>query len=340
MPSPAPRSRVPWHALLIGVLTAGFLWWFFHNLNFGEVWRSIEGANLKLIAMAVGVTLVTYVLRAFRWQALLRPIGHATFRNAFRTTVIGFTASFLLPGRLGDVLRPYLLARAEGFKTASTLATVLIERVMDLASVLLLFGWLLLTADMEVGREVKIAGAASSIAAIVAIGVLLASAGHPERLGRWAGRLVGVLPARAREAVTRFVHTFTEGLAVMRRPAPLIIAFVLSVLVWLSIGLGIWLTSQAFDLTFSFVGSFLVIMFLVVGVAVPTPGGVGAFHKMYQFAVTTFFGGGGGRRGGVRDRAARRVVRAGLAPGPLLHGAGRLDVSRPADDEVDGGSAE
>jgi uncharacterized membrane protein YbhN (UPF0104 family) len=92
MPSPAPRSRVPWHALLIGVLTAGFLWWFFHNLNFGEVWRSIEGANLKLIAMAVGVTLVTYVLRAFRWQALLRPIGHATFRNAFRTTVIGFTA--------------------------------------------------------------------------------------------------------------------------------------------------------------------------------------------------------------------------------------------------------
>lgn len=290
MPSPAPRSRVPWHALLIGALTIGLLWWFFHNLNFAEVWRAIEGANLTLIAMAVGVTFVTYILRAFRWQALLLPIGHAKFRNTFRTTVIGFTATFLLPGRLGEVLRPYLLARAEGFKTASAFATVIIERVMDLASVLLLFGWLLLTADLDVGREVKVAGAASTVLAIAAIGVLLASAGHPERLSRWAGRLVSILPARARDAVTRFVHTFTEGLAVMRRPAPLIIAFVLSVLLWLSIGLGIWLTSQAFNLTFSFVGSFLVIMFLVVGVSVPTPGGVGAFHKMYQFAVTTFFG--------------------------------------------------
>jgi uncharacterized protein (TIRG00374 family) len=125
---------------------------------------------------------------------------------------------------------------------------------------------------------------------VAAVGILVAGAGHPERLGRWAGGLVKVLPVRAREAVQRFVHTFAEGLAVMRRPAPLILAFVLSVLLWLSIGLGIWLTSRAFDLTFSFVGSFLVVMFLVVGVSMPTPGGVGGFHKMYQFAVTTFFG--------------------------------------------------
>ncbi|HKW03343.1 MAG TPA: lysylphosphatidylglycerol synthase transmembrane domain-containing protein [Vicinamibacterales bacterium] len=289
MPPPS-RSPIPWHALLIAGLTLGLLWWFFHNLNFHEVWRAIESAHLGLVGAAVLVTLVTYVVRALRWQALLKPIGNATFRNTFRTTVMGFTATFLLPGRIGEVLRPYLLARAEGFNTASALATVIIERVMDLASVLLLFGWLLLTAGMDVGREVELAGAASAVLAVVAVGILVAGAGHPERLGRWAGGLVKVLPVRARDAVQRFVHTFAEGLAVMRRPAPLIVAFVLSVLLWLSIGLGIWLTSRAFDLTFSFVGSFLVVMFLVVGVSLPTPGGVGGFHKMYQFAVTTFFG--------------------------------------------------
>ncbi len=288
--SPLSAPRIPWHALVIGAITIALLWWFFHNLDFAEVWRSIEGADLRLIAAAVAVTVMTYVLRAFRWQALLRPIGHARFRNAFRTTVIGFTATFLLPGRLGEVLRPYLLARAEGFKMAATFATVIIERVMDLASVLLLFSWLLLTDDLDVGREVKVAGAASAALAICAMAVLLASAGHPERLSRWAGWLVRILPARPRDAVTRFVHTFAEGLAVMRRPGPFIVAMLLSIALWLSIGLGIWLTSQAFNLTFSYVGSFLVIMFLVVGVSVPTPGGVGAFHKMYQFAVTTFFG--------------------------------------------------
>jgi glycosyltransferase 2 family protein len=290
MTSPPSRSALPWHAIIVAILTIGLLWWFFHNLDFAEVWRAIERANLWLIAAAVGATFVTYVLRAFRWQALLIPIGRAKFTNAFRTTVIGFTATFLLPGRVGEVLRPYLLARAEGFKMASTFATVVIERVMDLASVLLLFGWLLLTNDLDVGRDVKLAGGVSAAVAIAAMGVLVASAGHPERLTGWTGKLTSLLPARIREAVTAFVHTFTEGLAVMRRPGPLVLAMGLSILLWLSIALGIWLTSRAFDLTFSFVGSFLIIMFLVVGVAVPTPGGVGAFHKMYQFAVTTFFG--------------------------------------------------
>jgi len=56
------------------------------------------------------------------------------------------------------------------------------------------------------------------------------------------------------------------------------------------IAAGIWLASRAFHITFPYTGSFLVMTVLVVGVAAPTPGGVGAFHAAYQFAVTTFFG--------------------------------------------------
>jgi uncharacterized membrane protein YbhN (UPF0104 family) len=58
----------------------------------------------------------------------------------------------------------------------------------------------------------------------------------------------------------------------------------------LSIAVGIWLTSRAFDLTFSFVGSFLVVGYLSVGVSVPTPGGTGGFHAAYLLALTQFFG--------------------------------------------------
>jgi uncharacterized membrane protein YbhN (UPF0104 family) len=75
----------------------------------------------------------------------------------------------------------------------------------------------------------------------------------------------------------------------MRRPGPLVRAFVLSLPLWLSIGCGIWLTSRAFDLTLPFTGAFLIMMFLVLGVAVPTPSGMGSFHWAYRFAVTTFF---------------------------------------------------
>ena len=76
----------------------------------------------------------------------------------------------------------------------------------------------------------------------------------------------------------------------MRQPGRMLISLVLSVPLWLAIAAGIWLTSQAFHITFPFQASFLVITFLAVGVAVPTPGAVGGFHLAYQSAAAVFFG--------------------------------------------------
>ena len=59
---------------------------------------------------------------------------------------------------------------------------------------------------------------------------------------------------------------------------------------WVSIALGIWLTSLAFDLTFPFLGSFLVVGYLAVGVSLPTPGGAAGFTTSYLLALTQFFG--------------------------------------------------
>ena len=288
--TPHAPGRVPWHTIIVVALTAALLWLFFRNVDFAGLWRAIGRAHPGLIALAVLVTVQTYLLRAWRWQALLRPLGSARFRTAFRTTVIGFTATFLLPGRVGEVLRPYLLARREGFKVPSTFATVIIERLLDLTTVLLLFACALPFLRIDVGRDVEWAGGAAAVAALAGLTTVFVCAGHPERLGRWAGRLTRWLPARLASAADHLVRTFAEGLAVMRQPTALVLAVCWSIPLWLSIALGIWLTSAAFDLTFSFLGSFLVTMFLVVGVAAPTPGGVGGFHYFYWLAVTRFFG--------------------------------------------------
>ena len=282
--------RLPWHALVIVLVTGTLLWLFFRNVDLAELWAAIARADPTLIGLAIALTGATYVLRAWRWQALLRPIGPARFRTAFRTTVIGFTATFLLPGRVGEVLRPYLLARQEGFKVPSTFATVLIERLLDLAVVLLLFACALLFVPVEIAPEIEWAGSAAAVLALGGLLALFLVAGHPERLGRGAGRLTRWLPPRIAETAEHLVRTFAEGLAVMRRPGPLLLAVMWSVPLWVSIALGIWVTSAAFNLTVSFLGSFLVMMFLVVGVSAPTPGGVGGFHYFYKLAVTTFFG--------------------------------------------------
>jgi uncharacterized protein (TIRG00374 family) len=283
-----PRLR--WHTLFIAALTLGLLWLFFRNIELHETWRAITHARPGLILAAVVVTLLTYIVRAWRWQALLRPIGHARFRTAFRTTVIGFTTTFLLPARIGEILRPYLLARTEGFKFTATFATIIIERLLDVSTVVMLFAVALPFVDVDVGREVKTASAIAAAGAVVALVLLFMLAGHPERLGRWAGNLARHLPARIAHATEHLVRTFAEGLLVMRHPSQLVLAAFWSVPMWVLIALGVWLTSLAFDLTFPFLGSFLVLALLAAGVSLPTPGGVGGFHYTYLLALTQFFG--------------------------------------------------
>jgi len=289
--SSSPHTfRIPWSGLLIAGLTALLLWAFARNLHWSEVRQAFATANLGLITLAVLTTLQTYLIRAWRWQALLRPLGDVPFGPAFRTTVIGFTALFLLPARVGEVLRPYLLARQVGLNFSATFATIIIERVLDLTAVLLLFAGAIPFLRVDVGPETRIAGVLAAVAAVVGLAALFVFAGHPEKVGQWADWFSRVLPTRAAAAVGKFARKFAEGLAVMREPRALAVSLAWSLALWASICLGIWLVSRAFGLTVPFSGSFLIVMYLVVGVALPTPGGAGGFHWAYKFAVTTYFG--------------------------------------------------
>jgi uncharacterized membrane protein YbhN (UPF0104 family) len=168
---------------------------------------------------------------------------------------------------------------------------------MDMVTVLALFAVFVLTADPATMSalpallaRVQAGGLLAAAAAAVALIVAFVAAGHPERLGRWALRIERVLPAKLAKVVAAFVESFTQGLGVMRQPRRLLVSLALSIPLWLSIAAGIWLTSLAFHITFPYVGSFLVMTILVVGVAMPTPGAVGGFHAAYQIAVQSFFG--------------------------------------------------
>jgi uncharacterized membrane protein YbhN (UPF0104 family) len=76
----------------------------------------------------------------------------------------------------------------------------------------------------------------------------------------------------------------------LRSPGRLALAAIWSFGVWIAIGISIWLTTRAFDLTLSTVGTFIVVGYLAVGDSVPTPGGAGGFEYFYKEALTNFFG--------------------------------------------------
>jgi uncharacterized protein (TIRG00374 family) len=141
------RQRV--RTALILLLTLGLLAFFLRNADMAAVWAETRRARPIPLLLALAVTGATYVLRALRWEYLLAPLGHVRFANAFRTTVIGFAATFLLPARAGEVIRPYLLARREGLSATAAFATIILERLLDLVTVLGLFAVFVLTMAPE-----------------------------------------------------------------------------------------------------------------------------------------------------------------------------------------------
>lgn len=279
-------------ALLAIVLLALFL----RNANLNDVWAEVRRARIELVVFAIGTTALTYLLRAVRWQYLLLPIGPVGLGNALRTTVIGFAASAVLPARAGEVLRPWLLARREGLSATAAFATIILERVLDTVMVLLLFGAFLLLADPDFARgdpvafsRLKIGGAVAAIVSLAALAAMFFLAGHPGTLNSLQAGFERVLPVRVAATGTRLLRTFSDGLAIVRQPQRLAVALLWSIPLWLSIASGIWLVSRAFHIDLPFTGSFLVMALLVVGVAVPTPAGVGGFHYFYRLAATAFY---------------------------------------------------
>src|SRR6187401_889201 len=106
--------------LVIVALSVALLWLFLRGAHLDEVWGEIKQADGWWIALSILTTVGNMVIRAVRWQYLLAPIGRARFRPAFRTTMIGFAASTVLPARAGEIIRPYLLARQEGLSAPAT----------------------------------------------------------------------------------------------------------------------------------------------------------------------------------------------------------------------------
>lgn len=282
--------------VLITVLTIGLLVWFLKNASLRDIWMHVRTARTDLLVLSVVFVIVTYWARAVRWQYLLAPIGNASFRNVFRATVIGFAALSLLPARVGDVLRPYLLARKEGLPMSATLATVIMERVLDLTAVLVLLAiyvWGFSGAGSLPAAFLRPVEVSAIFAAAVAAGLLVLMwilATHPERIGAFVGMAARVLPWSVSHRIEEVVSVFSGGFAAAREPRALVMAIAWSFAVWLAIAAEAWAVTIAFGIAMPFEGTFLLQGLLVIGVAVPTPGGVGSYHAAYRWGVTNFFG--------------------------------------------------
>ena len=293
------------HARTIAVLLVALalIALFLYNVDLRGVVTAIVRARPEWLVLSLATTFLNLAIRALRWKYLLEPLAPTTFASAFRATAVGFAASAVLPARAGEVIRPYFLARQAprdqaGRMTATgAFATIILERLLDIVTVLVLlasfvfvFGKDLANVNPTGFALLKWAGASAALVSTTALIVLFVLAGDPERLGRTLARLEQVLPSKLAGLLAKIAEKFARGLGAIRRPGRLLAALAWSFPLWLSICLGIWSVAVAFRFAIPFTGSFLILAFLTLGVAVPTPGAVGGFHEAFRVGATMFYG--------------------------------------------------
>ena len=264
---------------------------FLSRVPLADIGRQIAAVSAPWLLASIVCSLLVFVFRTVRWMWILQPVGRVTFYPAFRATAIGFAANTVLPARAGEVLRPALLAREAGLPFPALLASILFERVLDALAQLVFFGVAL--ASPEAARMGSLGSGRVRILALavaaVAVAMALFAVVWRSTTERAVGRIFGLLPERMRPAANRIAHTFLDGFASLKTPRLALLVAAGSIGMWLVINVQIYCVIRAFRLDLPVSAAFVVTTAAVLGLVVPTPGGVGGYHAAVQFALTDVF---------------------------------------------------
>ncbi len=228
------------------------------------------------------------VVRCQRWRILLRPLGDVSFLPLFSATCIGFFCNMVLPLRIGEVVRPVLLARHTRLPTSSVIGTVLLERLLDMVTILVLLGSVMLV--VPVSDAVRHSGIAFLGLAITAMSLVLAlQRRHPLAL-RMVSAGFRLLPAQLRERADAALHGFIDGLQALGRGAALLGIAFLSLWVWIVIASVYGVGLVACGLPVPPVSGALALVTIVAGaVSAPSaPGFIGTFQAGCLVALALF----------------------------------------------------
>jgi uncharacterized protein (TIRG00374 family) len=269
-------------------LTVLLLYLFLKGVDPQKTRKAMLGASPGWLSASLLLALFAFVMRAIRWTWILRPVARVRFSPAFRATAAGFAANNL-PGKVGEVLRPALLSRSERLPFSPLLASIVLERVLDGATViffLLVALWIRPSHRVSLGVLGLVP--AAGLAAVVAATVF--SVFRRAQTERFFERLWRLLPARLQPRARVFAATFVDGFASLKSPGLLTGIAAGSLAMWFVINVQIYCVLKAFRLDLPFSASYVVTAAAVLGLAVPTPGGLGSYQAAVDQALRGFFG--------------------------------------------------
>ncbi len=142
-------------SLLLGaIISTGALYLAFCNVPFEELGAYLLSINYFWVIPSSFIVIFSFFVRVQRWRIILKDFCSISFWQAFHPLFIAFMINCVLPARVGEVARPLILQKTNHIPFATGLATVVAERVMDMTVLILLFGILLITIEIDPNHDI------------------------------------------------------------------------------------------------------------------------------------------------------------------------------------------
>lgn len=268
------------------IVSAFFLYLAFRNVQLDELGAALGRIHPGWLLVAVVISFAIMVLRAFRWQLELRPLERIPFGRLWVVTAVAYLAINLLPARIGEVVRPWLLSRRSSVSFSNVVGNLVVEKTMDAVVTLLYILVGLVTIDnlpdwVRTGARFPAAGAA----VLVTLVLLL----------YWRGeafvdrRVLRFLPERFGAGLKRVISAIVAGMRVLPNPRLLFAVFVASLVLWFLPILSSYVMIRAFAFDLPFSAAVVVFIFIGFGTAIPNvPGMLGPYQYACILALGLF----------------------------------------------------
>jgi len=286
-PAAAPGLRGSlsfWLGLLI---SAVFLVLAIRQVDWAGTIVTLSSASLPLLGLGMGLLVMTFTVFAIRWRVLLSSSARLPVRDAFSYIMIGYLANTVLPLRLGDVARAALMGRRHSISGSLVFGSVMLERVLDVLTLLVLA--LGLSLMMDIPPIVRASMMAFAGGALVALMGLFLLARNEDRLPGLVVRLPASAPRMLAERLVGLVARFAGGLRTLRNGRQLGQALFLSGLAWAVAGAATICWVQAFHLPTPWYAGLFVLAVINLGGAIPSsPGAIGVYHYLAVLALSVW----------------------------------------------------
>ncbi len=276
------------YRLLIGTgISLLLLFLVVRNIEAGKLALALRGADYSYLVLANLLRLGAFGLRAARWKYLLRPVKDLRVRILLPRILIGYFGNYFLPVQSGELLRAFALARGESLRTSTVLATIVVERMLDV--LILLFGLLVLLRLFPLPDWIMYVGGLAGL--LFAVGLLL--------LASWYHRgedithllttgLAKISPSLASKA-KNLLASFSKGMLILKEGRGMALSVLLSFSAWSLMLITFLLTGASLGISLSgYIYVLLLVIFNLASLVPALPGKVGTLEFVFAGILAVF----------------------------------------------------